>query len=134
MMKKITQIISVVSLLIAVMAVILNFKVLFGKGYFVRFAIFSTIQSGDMLGFIGNLIGLVVTALAFAAMGWFGIMLTIMNKEKARKPAFISGVSVTALALVSLFFSFGHGFNVGDIFVLLFPAVYTFFVVQSTKE
>lgn len=133
-MKKITQIISVVSLLIAVMAVILNFQVLFGKGYFVRFAIFSTIQSGNMIGFIGNLIGLVVTALAFASMGWFGVMLTIMNKEKARKPAFISGVCVTALALVSLFFSFGHGFNVGDVFVLLFPAVYTFFVVQSTKE
>lgn len=133
-MKKITQIISVVSLLIAVIALILNFQVLFGKGYFVRFAIFSTIRSGDMLGFIGNLIGLIVTALAFASMGWFGIMLTIMNKEKARKPAFISGVCVTALALVSLFFSFGHGFNVGDVFVLLFPAVYTFFVVQSTKE
>lgn len=133
-MKKITQIISVVSLLIAVIALILNFQVLFGKGYFVRFAIFSTIRSGDMLGFIGNLIGLIVTALAFASMGWFGIMLTIMNKEKARKPAFISGICVTALALVSLFFSFGHGFNVGDVFVLLFPAVYTFFVVQSTKE
>ncbi len=86
-----------------------------------------------MLGFIGNLIGLIITALAFASMGWFGVMLTIFNKEKARKPAFISGICVTLLALVSLFFSFGHGFNIGDILVLLFPAVYTFFVLQSTK-
>ena len=132
-MKRITQIISVVSLFIAVLTVVLNFQVLFGRSYFIRFAIFSTIRSGDFMGFLGNLIGLIVTALAFAAMGWFGVQLTILNKEKARKPAFISGICVTALALVSLFFSFNHGFNVGDIFVLLFPAVYTVFVVQSTK-
>lgn len=133
-MKRIMQIISVVSLFIAVLTVILNFKVLFGRGYFITFAVFSTIQSGNLMGFIGNLIGLIITALAFAAMGWFGVMLTIFNKEKARKPALISGICVTALALVSLFFSFGHGFNIGDILVLLFPAVYTFFVIQTTKE
>ncbi len=133
-MKRITQFISVISLLIAVLTVILNFQVLFGKGYFIRFAIFSTIRSGDMLGFIGNLIGLIITALAFASMGWFGIMLTILNKEKARKPAFISGICVTLLSLVSLFFSFNNNFNIGDILVLLFPVVYTFFILQTTKE
>lgn len=132
-MKRITQIISVTSLLIAVLTIILNFQVLFGHNYFIRFAVFSTFRSGDLMGFIGNLIGLIVTALAFASMGWFGVMLTIFNKEKARKPAFISGICVTLLALVSLFFSFGHGFNIGDILVLLFPAVYTFFILQSTK-
>lgn len=132
-MKRITQIISVTSLLIAVLTIILNFQVLFGHNYFIRFAVFSTFRSGDLMGFIGNLIGLIATALAFASMGWFGVMLTIFNKEKARKPAFISGVFVTLLALVSLFFSFGHGFNIGDILVLLFPAVYTFFILQSTK-
>ena len=115
------------------LTIILNFQVLFGHNYFIRFAVFSTFRSGDLMGFIGNLIGLIATALAFASMGWFGVMLTIFNKEKARKPAFISGVCVTLLALVSLFFSFGHGFNIGDILVLLFPAVYTFFVLQSTK-
>lgn len=132
-MKRITQIISVTSLLIAVLTIILNFQVLFGHNYFIRFAVFSTFRSGDLMGFIGNLIGLIATALAFASMGWFGVMLTIFNKEKARKPAFISGICVTLLALVSLFFSFGHGFNIGDILVLLFPAVYTFFILQSTK-
>lgn len=132
-MKRITQIISVTSLLIAVLTIILNFQVLFGHNYFIRFAVFSTFRSGDLMGFIGNLIGLIATALAFASMGWFGVMLTIFNKEKARKPAFISGICVTLLALVSLFFSFDHGFNIGDILVLLFPAVYTFFILQSTK-
>lgn len=133
-MKRITQIISVVSLFIAALTIILNFQVLFGRGYFIRFAIFSTIRSGDFMGFLGNLIGMLVTALAFAAMGWFGVQLTILNKEKARKPAFISGICVTVLALVSLFFSFNRNFNIGDIFVLLFPVVYTLFIVQSVKE
>lgn len=132
-MKKITQIISVISLLIAAVTVILNFRVLFGRGLFIGFAVFNTMTSGKLFGFIGNLIALVVTALAFAAMGWFGIKLTIFNKEDARKPAFISGICVTLLAVISLFFSFGHGFNIGDILVILFPAVYTYFVVQSTK-
>ena len=132
-MKRITQIISVTSLFIAVLTIILNFQVLFGHNYFIRFEIFSAFRRGDLLGFIGNLIGLIATALAFASMGWFGVALTIFNKEKARKPAFISGICVTLLALVSLFFSFGHGFNIGDILVLLFPAVYTFFVLQTTK-
>ena len=40
-MKKITQIISVISLLIAAIMVILNFRVLFGRGYFIGFAIFN---------------------------------------------------------------------------------------------
>ncbi len=132
-MKKITQIISVISLLIAAIMVILNFRVLFGRGYFIGFAIFSTITSGSFMGFIGNILALIVTALAFAAMGWFGIQLTVMNKESARKPAFISGICVTLLAVISLFFSFKHNFNIGDILIILFPAVYTYFVVQSTK-
>lgn len=132
-MKKIAQIFSVLSLLVAALIIILNIRVLFGRGAFIGFAIFSLIKSGSFMGFIGNLLALVVTALAFAAMGWFGIQLTIMNRESARKPAFISGVCVALLAVVSLFFSFGHGFNLGDILIILFPAVYTYFVVQSTK-
>lgn len=132
-MKKITQIISVLSLVIAVLALVLNFQVLFGRGYFIRFAIFSTIRSGGMMGFLGNLLGLLLTSFAFAAMGFYGAMLTIFNKEKARKPAFISGICVTVLALVSLFFSFKSGFSFGDILIILFPAAFTYCVIQTTK-
>ncbi len=132
-MKKITQIISVLSLVIAVLALVLNFQVLFGRGYFIRFAIISTIRSGGMMGFLGNLLGLLLTSFAFAAMGFYGAMLTIFNKEKARKPAFISGICVTVLALVSLFFSFKSGFSFGDILIILFPAAFTYCVIQTTK-
>lgn len=132
-MKRVTQIISVVSLLIAAVALIFNFQVLFGRSYFIRFAIFSTIRSGDMMGFLGNLLGLLLTSFAFAAMGIYGVMLTIFNKEKARKPALISGICVTLLALVSLFFSFHNNFNIGDILIVLFPAAFTFCVIETTK-
>ncbi len=132
-MKRITQVISVISLLIAIVALILNFQVLSGKSYFIRFAIFSTILRGDFLGFIGNLLGLLMTSLAFAAMGFYGAMLSIFKKEKARKPALISGAIVTLIALVSLFFSFNKGFNIGDILIVLFPAAFTFCVIQTTE-
>lgn len=132
-MKRLTQVISVISILIAAVALIFNFQVLFGKSYFIRFAIFSTIRNGDLLGFLGNLLGLLITSFAFAAMGFYGAMLSIFNKEKARKPALISGVCVTLFALVSLFFSFSQNFNIGDILIILFPAAFTFCVIQTTE-
>ncbi|MCH5208873.1 MAG: hypothetical protein J1F04_08295 [Oscillospiraceae bacterium] len=131
-MKRITQIISVISLIIAAVALIFNFQVLSGKSYFIRFAVFSTIRRGDMMGFLGNLLGLLITSFAFAAMGVYGAMLSIFNREKARKPALISGICVTVLALISLFFSFNNNFNIGDIFIILFPAAFTFCVIQTT--
>lgn len=132
-MKRITQIISVISLIIAAATIVLNFRVLFGHSIFVGFSIFSTIKSGTFMGFIGNLIGLVITAVSFAAMGWFGIRLTIFGKESARRPAFISGICVAALALVSLLFSLAGSFCLGDVIILAFPLLYTYFVIQSTR-
>lgn len=132
-MKRITQIISVISLFIAAATIVLNFRVLFGKSIFIGFSIFSTIKNGTFMGFIGNIIGLVVTAVAFAAMGWFGIRLTIFGKESARRPAFIAGICVAALALVSLLFSFTIGFSFGDLIMLAFPLLYVCFIIQSTK-
>lgn len=132
-MKRITQAISVLSLFIAVLTIILNFRVLFGYNYLMRFAVFSVIRNGGIMGFIGNLLGLLLTAFAFASMGWFGVKLTFLKKESARKPAFISGLCVIALAVVSLFFSFWNRFTFGDVLVLLFPAVYTFCIIRTTE-
>lgn len=132
-MKRITQILSIFCLIIAVVSVILNFRVLFGRGYAIGFSITARLANGRFMGFIGNIIGLLITAISFAVMGWFGILLTFFNKESARKPAFISGLCVSVLALLSLFFSIGHGFNIGDLIILAFPVLFTFFVLQSTK-
>ena len=132
-MKKLTTIMSLLSGLIAVLAVILNFQVIFGRGMFVGFAMFSMMRSGGFLGYIGNLLGVLTTAAAFAAMCWYGLNVTIRHKDTARRPALVSGIAVTIIALISLICSVaGHSFNFGDILILLFPVAFTFCIIQTT--
>ncbi len=134
-MKKITLVISFLSVLIAVLAVVLNFRVLFGKSYFMGFAMFSMIQNGGFMGYIGNLLGMLVTVIAFAAMGLYGLALTVAKKESARRPALISGVVVSAIALVSLIFSIAnHRFTFGDVIMLLFPVAFMFCIIQTVED
>lgn len=134
-MKKLALVISVLSGLIAVLAVVLNIRVLFGKTLFMGFAMFSMISSGGFMGFIGNLLGVLITAAAFAAMAWYGFSVTARRKESARKPALVSGVIVTVLALISLIFSIAnHIFNFGDIIMLLFPVAFIFCIIQTVDE
>ena len=134
-MKKLTMIISLLSAVIAVLAVVLNIRVLFGKTYFMGFAMFSMIRSGSFMGYIGNLLGMLITAVAFAAMAFYGLALTVARKESARRPALISGALVALLALVSLVFSIAnHRFNFGDIIMVLFPAVFLFCIIQTVED
>ena len=134
-MKKITLIISVLSVFIAILAVVLNFRVIFGKSYFMGFALFSTIRSGNFMGYLGNLLGMLITAIAFAAMGLYGLAITVAHKESARRPALISGAIVGLLALVSLIFSIAnHIFSFGDVIMLLFPAVFMFCIIQTVDD
>lgn len=132
-MKKLTTIMSLLSGLIAVLAIILNFQVIFGRGIFIGFAMFSMMQSGGFLGYIGNLLGVLTTAAAFAAMCWYGLNVTVRHKDAARRPALVSGIVVTVIALISLICSFaGRSFNFGDILILLFPVAFTFCIIQTT--
>ena len=134
-MKKITLIISVLSGLIAILAVVLNFRVIFGKSYFMGFAMFSMIRSGGFMGYIGNLMGMLVTAVAFAAMSFYGLAVTVAHKESARRPALISGAVVGILALASLIFSIAnHRFTFGDVIMLLFPAAFMFCIIQTVDN
>lgn len=134
-MKKLTLLISILSVLIAILAVVLNFRVLFGKSYFMGFAIFSMIRSGGFMGYIGNLLGMLITVLAFAAMGFYGLAVTVAHKESARRPALVSGAIVGVLALVSLIFSIAnHRFTFGDVIMLLFPVVFMFCIIQTVED
>lgn len=134
-MKKLALVISVLSGLIAVLAVALNIRVLFGKSIFMGFAMFSVIRSGGFMGFIGNLLGVLITAAAFAAMGWYGFSVTARRKESARKPALISGVVVSVFSLISLIFSIAnHIFNFGDIIMLLFPVAFLICIIQTVED
>lgn len=134
-MKKFTLVISIISVIIAALALVLNIRVIFGKGIFVGFAMFSMMKSGGFMGYIGNILGVLVTVAAFAAMGLYGFAVSALHKENARKPSLISGVIVAALALVSLIFSIAnHAFTFGDVVMLLFPLVFVFCIIQSVED
>ena len=133
-MKRFISIMSVISLLTAAIALVLNIKVLFGGSIMFGFMMFSMIRSGSFMGYIGNLLGLLITVAGFGAMGLFGALLSIFNKESARRGAFLAGVSMSVLALISMIFSIKGGiFTMGDIIILLLPALFTFFIVQTTE-
>ncbi|MGN0687227.1 MAG: hypothetical protein ACI4KA_03875 [Oscillospiraceae bacterium] len=133
-MKRFISIMSVISLLTAAIALVLNIKVLFGGSIMFGFMMFSMIRTGSFMGYIGNLLGLLITVAGFGAMGLFGALLSIFKKESARRGAFLAGISMTVLALISMIFSIKGGiFTMGDIIILLLPALFTFFIVQTTE-
>ena len=131
-MKKFITVSSLISGLLAIVTIVMNFGALFSKNTFVGFAIFRTVSKGNFMGFMGNILGLIIMVAGFGTMCIYGLQLTLMHKESARKHAFISGIAMTAVALVSLFFAIGSGFNIGDLLILLFPAVYTICIFRTT--
>lgn len=132
-MKRFISIVSALSIITAALALILNIRVLFGGSFMFGFAMFSMIRGGSFMSYLGNLLGMLITVAGFGAMGLFGALLSIFKKENARRSAFISGVVMTGMALVSMLFSiFGGRFTIGDIIILLIPALFTFFIVQTT--
>lgn len=134
-MKKITLIMSAVSGIIAALAIILNIQVIFGRGIFVGFAMFSMMSSGGFMGYIGNILGVLITAAAFAAMSWYGLAVTVRKRDSARRPALVSGLIVTALAVISLICGIAsRGFNFGDIVILLFPIAFVFCIIQTVED
>ncbi len=135
-MKRIVKIISGLSGIIALLSVILNFQMLFGKGNgFFRFALFSVVRRGDFLGFLGNLASVLIVAVGFGAMCYFGFRAVGGGDMKAVRSALTAGIIMTVIAVVSLIFSvIGHIFNFGDLIILAMPAVYTFCVFSTSDK
>lgn len=124
-MKKVLQVTSVLCGILAISAVWLAFRSLFGRGYFVSWALFSMTRGGTALGMLGNIIGIAFTAIGFGAMCFYGLI----NKNK--KSAFIWGVVMTALSVLSLIMSiYGRSFNFGDILLLLLSGAYTYSTIK----
>lgn len=133
-MKRFISIISVLSLITAVLALVLNFRVLLGRSFIFGLSMFGMIKGGTFMGYLGNVLGLLITVAGFGAMGIFGGLLTIFKKESARRSAFISGAIMSGMALVSMLFSiFGGRFTFGDIIILLIPALFTLFIIQTAE-
>ena len=68
-MKKTITALSLLSGLVAVLSVILNIQVLFnGNSWFFRFAMFSITRGGGFMGYLGNLMSMLIVALGFGVM------------------------------------------------------------------
>lgn len=129
-MRKLIDITSLLCGLTAIVSLIFGIRVLTGHGYFIGLALFSMTRQGTVFGFIGNIIGIAVTCGGFGAMGFYG--LTSSRSASSRKNAFIWGLVMSAVCLVSLVCSiFAGSFNFGDIIFLALPLIYTYGIFKS---
>lgn len=129
-MKRTIQILSVISGLVAVLAVVLNIQVLFGgNSRFFRFAMFFVVKNGGVMGYLGNLLSMIIVAAGFGGMCICGFKVAAGGGVKAMRPALLAGLLMTIMAVISLFCSIaGKMFNFGDLIIIALPAVYTFCV------
>ncbi len=129
-MKRTIQILSVISGLVAVLAVVLNIQVLFGgNSWFFRFAMFSVVKNGGVMGYLGNLLSMIIVAAGFGGMCICGFKVAAGGGVKAMRPALLAGLLMTIMAVISLFCSIAEKmFNFGDLIIIALPAVYTFCV------
>lgn len=135
-MKKTILGISALSGLVAVLSVILNIQVLFnGNSWFFRFAMFSMVRDGGFMGYIGNLMSMLIVAFGFGAMCISGLRAVRGGGMKAVRSALIAGCFMTVMAIISLICSIAGGmFNFGDIVMLALPGIYTFCVFSSSDK
>ena len=135
-MKKTITALSLLSGLVAVLSVILNIQVLFnGNSWFFRFAMFSITRGGGFMGYLGNLMSMLIVALGFGVMCVCGLRAVKGHGMNVIRSALIAGAFMTVMAIISLICSISKGiFNFGDIIVLAMPAVYTFCLFSASDK
>ncbi|MCH5192893.1 MAG: hypothetical protein J1F11_02955 [Oscillospiraceae bacterium] len=127
-MKKIIYICSVLCGFTALFTFIMGIRMLTGHGYFFGLRMFNLVSRGSFTGFIGNLLGVVVTCGGFGALAFYGFG----TSQNAKKNAFIYGIIMTVMCIVSMLVSFfQRSFTIGDVYILLLPAIYTFAILKS---
>lgn len=135
-MKKAIQVISLLSGILAVLSVILNFQVIFGgKSGFFRYAMFSMVKNGGAMGYLGNLVSMLIVAAGFGAMCIFGLHAAGGGGMKSVRTALTAGGIMTVMSVISLICSVAGGmFSFGDIIILIMPALYTFLVFSASDK
>lgn len=127
-LKKAVSACSVLCAIVAVLSVVFGVKVLMGGGFFVGLRIFNMAASGTFMGFIGNLFGIVVTALGFGSMALCGFK----NDHSSRRKGFICGAIMTVLCVISAIAAIIDGaFTFGDILITALPAIYTYGMLKT---
>ena len=127
-MKKVLSTCSVLSGIIAFAALVFGIRGLFDSShFFIDLALFFMIARGSFMGFIGNVLSVVILCGGFGAMAYYGFI----DDPNSNKKAFGYGVAMTAVCGVSLIFAiFGQIFTIGDLFIFALPAVYTYAVLK----
>lgn len=136
-MKKTIRIISWLSGIMAVLTLVLNIKVVFGgENYFFRFAMFNMVNNGGIMGYLGNLLSMLLMVIGFGSMFIFGLHALSGGGMKAVRPALVAGALMSLLAVISLFCSIASGkFNFfGDVIILAMPVVYTLCMFSASDK
>lgn len=128
-MKKVLSSCSVLSGVIALAALVFGIRGLFDSShFFIDLALFNMVAKGSFMGFIGNVLSVLILCGGFGAMAYYGFS----GGQSAKKKAFGYGIAMTAICGVSLLFAiFGHIFTIGDLLIVALPAVYTYAVLRT---
>ena len=113
---------------VSLLTLIFGIKALTGKSYFIGLSLFNMAAKGTFFGFVGNLLGIVITCAGFGAMAFCGFKYSSSSKRKG----FIYGAAMTVICLLSAIASIiSRSFGMGDIMMLILPAAYTFLMFKS---
>lgn len=126
-MKKVLKVTAWLCLIMAVLAVIfgfMSFKVA-NRSFYMGYALFNTIASGGIMGFIGNLAIIAFTVVCYGLAG----LNTLVDRKKE---ALIWSAITSLLALVSLVTALlGRKMTLGDVVVAAVPVVQTLLIIKS---
>ena len=127
-MKRVINICSVLCAITAFASLIMGISVLFGKSFLFDYRVFGIVERGGFFGFIGNVLGTAILFIGFGLLAWYGFG----KSQSAKRNGFIYGLVMTGICLVSMIAAIiGGSFNLGYLFILALPAVYTFAVLKS---
>lgn len=131
-MKKVLKILSVVCLLVAVITILMGAVALFvpANNWFAGYALFGLLGGKGFMGFIGNILGVVLTAACFGAMGFYGLQHD--NSHSARKNALIWAGATSLIGVISLIIAIANkqaGF--GDVLIALLPIAFGAMIIKD---
>lgn len=113
---------------VALLSLIFGIRVMTGGSFFIGLRLFSMAERGTFMGFIGNLLGIIINCMGFGALAVFGFSRSV----KMRKYGFICGLLMTGLCIISaIAAAIAGSFTLGDIFIVALPAVYTFAMLKT---
>lgn len=126
-MKKALKVTSYLCLAVAVLAVIFGIVAMTSANhsFFVGYAMFNVIKRGTFMGFIGNLIGIVMTFASFGLMGFY----SLKGKDKNALIWSLIAIIMSVISLVIVLL--GKTASFGDFIITLLPMAHLFLIFKN---